>query len=200
MPQNLFVVGDVVDLGDVLEKRGGAGGGLPPGLVSIGAQARSVVRVSSPARTQLTWLPYVPGYTNVVKSNGLNVLSGPFTGCYMIKFMLRGEAYTGHVATPEAKTSWNQFAQGLTNNDIVRGFKPANHLMGANTTPVISNDRRNGDSALRIFGLITSTSELYTIVGFSQIMNGIQMPTVHRIAYISQKVAPLAPPQLRNLV
>lgn len=173
---------------------------MPAGLVSIGATARSVVRVSSAARTQLTWLPYVPGYTNVVKSNGLNVLSGPFSGCYMIKFMLRGEAYTGHVATPEAKTSWNAFAQGLQNNDIVRGFKPANHLMGANTTAVKSSDGRNGDDAWKIFGLITSTNELYTIFAFSQKMNGIIMPTVHRIAYISQKVAPMAPPQLRTLV
>jgi hypothetical protein len=200
MAQNLFTVGDIVDLGDVKEKPplGGAEI-LPPGLVSVGSQARLVVRVSSPARTAITWLPFVPRFTNTVKSAHLNVLSGPFSGCYMIRYQYKGDTYTCHVATPEAKASWNQFAKGPPEISIQRGFRPSDHLRGADTRPVTSQKGLSGDGAWAIFGLITSTNELYTLFGFVQRVNGHALPTVYRIAYISEKIAPLSPIHLRNL-
>jgi len=75
------------------------------------------------------WLRYKIGEVSNELMGGLDVLSGKFSGCYMIKYQIPGQAWrVGHVDTgPEGGeagvAAWNKMVVD-ENPEIACGFKP----------------------------------------------------------------------------
>jgi hypothetical protein len=63
------------------------------------------------------WLPFRPGLITEVQSDGVDVLSGPFSGCLMVTYRKNGKQYVAHLGTGEkgspetlnVKAAWQQF-------------------------------------------------------------------------------------------
>ena len=116
------------------------------------------------AHRNFQWLNWVAGAINQVTFGNLDVLTGPMSGCWIMKYKIGGIEYVGHVGTfnsadsPEsiaAKTAWNAFAVANP-NDILGGFKPK--WNGA-WPPCIKGDKTTGQTT---FALV-SGGDFYTV-------------------------------------
>lgn len=94
------------------------------------------------------WLPWVSGKINYGDLEGKDMLSGMFTGCWMVVYK-EGNYRVGHVATQsdagDCKATWRAH-KALTTVSDVKEFRPDIGLPGAMN-----------------LGLVTSTRELYKI-------------------------------------
>jgi hypothetical protein len=94
------------------------------------------------------WLPWVSGKINYADLGGKDVLSGMFTGCWMVLYK-QGNFRVGHVATQtddmDCKPFWRQH-KVLPNVTDIKEFRPDIALPGALN-----------------LGLVTSTGDLYKI-------------------------------------
>ena len=115
------------------------------------------------------WLRYYGGAINQVAFDNLDVLSGDFSGCWMMEYRKDGVLYVGHVGTIDdpnkphsvaAKKAWNDFALAHA-GDILRGFSPARAWSEADSKP----SKIHGDGLPRIWGLVTK-SELISVYLF----------------------------------
>ena len=107
------------------------------------------------------WLRYYGGAINQVRFDDLDVLSGDFSGCWMMEYKKDGILYVGHVGTVDdatkphsiaSKKAWSDFA--LANpGDVIRGFSPARAWSDAANRP----PKVHGDGLGRIWGLITKS-------------------------------------------
>lgn len=212
MPQNLFQENDIVDLGDISDQRAPAGPAPPAmhaggwqhgvqpaaGVVSVGTGVRIAAPSNrpgwAPARPY-TWLPYVPGKTNFVLLGPHPVLSGPFSGCYMIEYQQAGQRRICHVATPEAKATWNVFARNQGGVMMLRGFRPSDRAAPLAPLPAPGG---TGDSASwKIFGLMTGDG-MYALFCYKQQVSNTVSNTRFRVASI-REAASLPLDGLRNL-
>lgn len=109
------------------------------------------------------WLPYQNNAINYIESQGMDVLSGNFSGCYMVSYNYKGSRRVAHIATPEAKATWNGIVAANNDIQIVAGFKPYN--TDEDISRLMTSNDTNGQF---IFGLITAKDELYSIVSFLQ--------------------------------
>lgn len=154
-----------------------------------------------------TWLPFVDNAINYTPVNGKDVLSGPFSGCYMILYNVAGAARVGHVATPGAKAAWNNHVANQPGVNVLTGFQPHRVYYDALAFPV----KRPEEGTARIFGLITNTGNCYALFCYEQtkrvqngnIVQGLEgnIPIderYHRVADI-QLAPPLAVATLQNL-
>jgi hypothetical protein len=82
------------------------------------------------------WLYWNPGYITEVECRGNDVMSGPFSGCYFVKYKKNdNQIYVGHIGTDNVildntrrvKTAWNGFARD-ENVELLCGFNPATQL------------------------------------------------------------------------
>ena len=105
------------------------------------------------------WLYYYGGAVNEVSYDNIDVLSGNFSGCWMMVYRKNGIQYVGHVGTVDdpttkhsiaAKKAWNKFASE-NKNDVIRGFSPAKAW-----PPEDVPDKIDGDGLARIWGLVTT--------------------------------------------
>lgn len=70
---------------------------LRKGIVKVSASRKGLFSTKT---TSAIWLPYVPGGINYSNSQGLDVISGPFSGCIMAAYTKRGgERRICHVST-----------------------------------------------------------------------------------------------------
>jgi hypothetical protein len=94
------------------------------------------------------WLPWVSGKINYADLGGKDVLSGMFTGCWMVLYK-EGNLRVGHVATQDdagdCKATWRGHKASKTVSDV-KEFRPDVGLAGALN-----------------LGLVTSSSSLYKI-------------------------------------
>jgi hypothetical protein len=88
------------------------------------------------------WLPYAPGGITMAATGGMDILSGKFTGCWMIAYRVEGrpEPYVAHVGTVDTnqptsaatnnavKATWNNFAGG-DRIRVLAGFKPSDTFL-----------------------------------------------------------------------
>lgn len=210
MPQNLFQTNDIVDLGNVsyvhaapaapVAPVGGWQPGVQPaaGVVSVGSAVRFAAPSNragwAPARPYM-WLPYVTGKTNFVALGTHPVLSGPFSGCYMIEYQQGGVHKICHVATPEAKATWNTFVLA-PNVTVLRGFRPSDHA--ALSAPLPAPGGTGDCAAYAIFGLMTAT-EMYALFCYKQQVANTVSNSRFRIASIAGPVVSLPVHSLTNL-
>jgi hypothetical protein len=134
------------------------------------------------------WLNYIPGIINQVSLNGIDVLSGFFSGCWLMHYKIDGIVYVGHVGTEEdathqntiiSKRAWNNFAQ-QNPKDVVGGFKP--EWKGIYPAKV-QGELRGGDT--KRMGLVTTSGRYYTVLAYQQ-NNFINPNTPWRIAGIQE--------------
>ena len=144
-----------------------AQGGGGPGFVNVGVvdtsfkikrvtetiQKRLILKdkiLITVEHDQLTfrWLPWVSGKINYADMGGKDVLSGMFTGCWMVLYK-EGSNRVGHVATQtdagDCKATWRAH-KALNTVSEVKEFRPDVDLAGALN-----------------LGLVTSTGALYKI-------------------------------------
>jgi hypothetical protein len=121
------------------------------------------------------WLPYAVNQINYATSQGKDVLSGVFTGCWMIRYTNNGSVRVAHVSTPNASAAWNALA--ATNAiQIQQGFKPSDFLDLKKATG------GTGDFGLEMFGLVTDTGDLFTVGLQRRDKEGVN---IRRVAFVA---------------
>lgn len=125
------------------------------------------------AHRNFQWLAWFPGAINQVSQNGLDVLTGPMSGCWLVIYRLNGIVQIGHIGTDVAsrekstavKQAWNKFSKDHP-NDVIAGFNPVNGWVG--TFPA---SKSKDNPAPKIFGLLTTKLDLFSVFTFPQKTN-----------------------------
>ena len=115
------------------------------------------------------WLPYIPGEINYTTSRGMDVISGPFSGCIMAAYNKRegGGRRVCHVSTfgeskYDCKESWEEIKSGCTSYVSFRPHECARGLSRGQLKKV--------GNAL-VFGIITGDNRCYGVL-VTQSLNG----------------------------
>lgn len=131
-------------------------GGSTPGRVRSSAAGSNAVKTHRNYR----WVPWATGAVNYAEAQGMDVLSGSFSGCYMIRYKEAGGSWrVAHVSTgdgTDARGDWNTLA-AQPGFQISHGFKPYD----------IGRDQglhANMTGAFRFLGLITSTGDCWHFI------------------------------------
>jgi hypothetical protein len=143
------------------------------------------------AHRNFVWLPWLPGFVSEVQPAGMDVLTGPMSGCWITSYLKGGIRYIGHVGTEDlhdtpnsiaARAAWNTFAAGLPVN-ACSGFNPFNDDWIGGPVPL----GVRGESARKTFALVTAVGTLHTVITYPQ----LNKPTRIRIAGIQQNASSL---------
>lgn len=130
--------------------------------VALGAHAAKV-------RRTFQWLSWVPGATNQVPLSGIDLITGPMTGCWVTLYKIGGLPYVGHVGTEnertstnsiEAKRGWDTWS-GANTGDLIGGFNPTGDWRGA--FPPAINPPKGTDGAFKMFGVVTAFQVFYAL-------------------------------------
>ncbi|MEN8150084.1 MAG: hypothetical protein ABFS86_09685 [Planctomycetota bacterium] len=125
---------------------------------------------ASKAHRNYQWLEWRPGMVSEVVHAGVDVLTGPMSGCWIIRYTRLGVVCVGHVGTDStptnpnsvaAKAAWNTFRP--TAVGPVTGFNPLRDWPGA--LPAMNNQT---DNAPKIFGLVTGAGAFYSLFTYPQ--------------------------------
>ena len=127
-----------------------------------------------------SWLPYAPGKIAWEELIGRDVLSGKFSGCWMVVYTWFGMTRVAHIGTTEPASAatnavhreWNSFRNEHP-GWVQRAFKP--YSPERDPLPVPTGRDIVGRPAW--FGLITAQRECYSITTYPQQNN----PNTYRI-------------------
>jgi hypothetical protein len=117
------------------------------------------------AHRNFSWLAWYPGLVNEIPFAGIDILTGPMSGCWITSYLRAGVHYIGHVGTEDdpntaasiaAKNAWNTWAASVPPTQF-SGFEPAGDWIGA-PPPMQAGETRN-----KTFGLVTTTGEFYIL-------------------------------------
>lgn len=116
------------------------------------------------------WLPYIPGVVNQVALGGVDLLTGPMSGCWIMIYTDGDMVKVGHVGTAnewtteeskKAKEGWNTWA-AAHKDDVIGGFKP---FTSASAIP----PREKGDEFAPMYlGGVNADMQCYSICGYAQ--------------------------------
>ena len=138
------------------------------------------------AHRNFVWLEWLPGLVSEVQPVGMDVLTGPMSGCWITAYLRNGVHYIGHVGTENlptsansiaARTAWNRFAASVPMG-AYSGFNPFNDPWTNGPMP----QGLPGESARKTFALVTAAGDFYTVITYPQ----TNKPTRVRIAGIQQ--------------
>jgi hypothetical protein len=129
------------------------------------------VNLSAPHRN-CVWIQYRKGEVSSEPSNEMDVISGQFSGCYMIKYRFNGSWRVAHIDTadgggPAAIAAWNQMLLDPL-VEIACGFKPfqAKFADGFGiatvTYGIINSDNECHSIVANATGLYHGPSKLFT--------------------------------------
>jgi hypothetical protein len=130
--------------------------------VALGAHATKT-------RRTFQWLSWVPGATNQMLLGGVDLITGPMTGCWVNLYKIGGVPYVGHVGTEnlatstnsiEAKRGWDTWA-GANAGDLIGGFNPMRHWKGP--YPAAIFPPKGTDGAFKMFGVVTALQKFYSL-------------------------------------
>jgi len=156
---HLVTIGETAEYGVPLAERNGA---------FLPVQGR--IKVIE--RTPCSWLPYAPGKISWEEMTTRDVLSGKFSGCWMVLYRWYGMLRVGHIGTTEAGSdatnnvhrTWDTFRRDFPNS-VIRAFKPYSR----------NRDRMPASTSADIaalptwFGIITNPGhECYSITAYPQ--------------------------------
>lgn len=118
-----------------------------------------------------SWLPYAPGRISWEELTGRAVLSGKFTGCWMVVYNWFGMTRVGHIGTAEpglpetvsVHRVWDEFRRDHP-NWVLRAFKP--YSMDRDRVPATTGKDVAANPTW--FGLVTAQQECYSIVAYPQ--------------------------------
>lgn len=132
------------------------------------------------------WLEWLPGSVSEVAPGGIDVLTGPMSGCWIMVYTRGGVQYVGHVGTEDdpgtansiaAKNAWNVYGAAAPVGSI-SGFNPARDWVG----PLPAAQGGDVIGKPKTYALVTSALEFYSVVLFAQ----TNKLTRYRIAGIQQ--------------
>jgi hypothetical protein len=112
------------------------------------------------------WLEYVPGFVSEVPQNGMDVLTGPMSGCWITRYVRLGITYVGHIGSADdavhaqtiaSKAAWNAFPGA----GLAQGFNPFNAFMAAN--PIYPARQQGENLQPRVYALVTAAGTFHTI-------------------------------------
>jgi hypothetical protein len=119
------------------------------------------------------WLPWLRGVVSEVQPGGMDVLTGPMSGCWIMSYLRNGVHYIGHVGTDEthgsansiaARNAWNTFAAGVPMG-AYSGFNPFNDNNPWPGPPLVPLPN---ELARKYFALVTAAGAFYTVVTYPQ--------------------------------
>ncbi len=131
------------------------------------------------------WLEWMPGVVSEVQQGGVDVLTGPMSGCWIVTYMRGGQRCVGHIGTfmdsttaqsIAARKAWNDFVATVP-RDSYSGFNPFNDPW-KDAVPAAEN----GEGLRKTFALVTAAGGFYTIITYPQ----LNKPSRIRIAGIQQ--------------
>ena len=147
------------------------------------------VGASAKVHRNFVWLEWLGGLVSEVRLNGVDVLTGPMSGCWITTYLRGGLPYVGHVGTVNlhadplsvaARTAWNNFS-AVAMIGAYSGFNPFNDPgVGA-----VQPGPLAGEGAMKTFALVTAAGTFHTLIGYS-VMN---KPSRIRIAGLKNNVA-----------
>jgi hypothetical protein len=141
------------------------------------------------AHRNYQWLKWVAGFVSEVPQMGVDVLTGPMSGCWVTRYSRGGMTCVGHVGTESsavsansvaAKAAWNAF-RATPAGAGATGFNPFRYWTAAGGIPGIGA----GEGPPKVFALVTSTGQFYSIFTFPIVAN----PGMVRVAGISPPIA-----------
>jgi hypothetical protein len=136
------------------------------------------------------WLEWLGGVVSEVRPNGMDVFTGPMSGCWIMSYQRNGVQYIGHVGTVNehahadsvaARTAWNNFGAGVPNG-ACSGFNPFNDPWVGSVPGQLP-----GEAARKTFALVTTAGTFHTVITYPQ----VHKPTRIRIAGIQQNASSL---------
>lgn len=137
------------------------------------------------------WLEWLPGVVSEVRPNGVDILTGPMSGCWITTYLRNGVRYVGHVGTDmtpttpnsiAARTAWNNYACDAQIGAF-SGFNPFNDPWTNGAMPAALP----GESNRKTFALVTTEGHFYTVIAYPQ----ASQPTRIRIAGIQRNTPSL---------
>ena len=135
------------------------------------------------AHRNFLWQEWIPGLVSEVEMAGVDVLTGPMSGCWIMSYVRNNTRYVGHVGTDNlpttansiaAKAAWNAYVAGAAPGSF-SGFNPFNDPW-AGPVP----QQLPGESARKTFALVTALNVFHTVICYPQ----TNKPTRIRIAGI----------------
>jgi hypothetical protein len=142
-------------------------------------------QVGPKTHRQFNWLPWVPLSVTEVDVQGMDVLTGPMSGCLVALYYREGFRCIAHIGTDIARPTQNQALKnswnGFVNSSLTRikAFKP---FSATSSIPV----QQPGDGAAEVFGLVASDDSFYSVFTYKSTSGNAS-----RIADVRQ-CAPLA--------
>jgi hypothetical protein len=128
------------------------------------------------AHRNFVWLEWLAGLVSAVEPNGVDVLTGPMSGCWIMSFLYNGTRYVGHVGTDmtpttansiAAKAAWNNFATGAVAGGgpgaVITGFNPFNDWVLPYPAGL------PGEANLKMFALVTAANTFHSVATFPQL-------------------------------
>lgn len=122
---------------------------------------KSFFRSKTVAGGDALWVPYVPGDVNYGISRGMDVISGPFSGCIMAAYDSGRGRRVCHVSTAEeghkddAKGIWTSIKEHCV---PFAEFKPFDAI------GKLSKSKKKSLGNALFFGFITNDNRCYTLV------------------------------------
>jgi hypothetical protein len=119
-------------------------------------------QIGAKTNRQFVWLPWVPLSVTEVDVKGMDVLTGPMSGCAIALYYREGFRCIAHIGTDIAnpaqnqvlKTRWNTFVNA--SKTTVKAFKPFS------ATSFMPN-QQPGEGAAEVFGLVASDDSFYSV-------------------------------------
>ena len=142
------------------------------------------------AHRNFIWLAWLPGFVSEVQPQGIDVLTGPMSGCWVTTYSRGGVRYVGHVGTEDsadsaksvdAKNAWNTFAASVPMGSC-SGFNPSRDPWTAGPTNQLQDELGR-----KTFALVTAAGTFHTVIAYPQ--GGKQ--SRFRIAGIQQNLSTL---------
>jgi hypothetical protein len=130
------------------------------------------------------WLPYFEGDISATIQD-MDVLTGPMSGCPLVRFLHGGQIWVGHIGTVLGNAGVNAAVTGFWNAFALAN--PVNVLGGFNpfgpAVPLPPAANGQGDSVARIWGLITTAGAFYSVQVYQQLhqANYYRVAAVHLV-------------------
>ncbi|NVN93017.1 MAG: hypothetical protein HXX11_20815 [Desulfuromonadales bacterium] len=153
--------------------------------------------------TPFLWLHYFPGQISEIELHGgEDVLSGEFSGCWMVVYRKGGAIRVGHIGTTQdpkkdlpLKEAWTKFAFNASPDDLIIAVNPLRSWLG-NPPPRAHNDVPP-DFKSHLYCFVTSTCRCFAVWLYPQ-QNDPTGGATRRIA-AKQEIIPIRGISLREL-
>ncbi len=157
---------------------------VPPSPITFTFLPKGSDQWTTAVAARAQWLPWISGAVSETALLGLDVFSGPFSGCWMVAYRDGPMRYVGHIGTDtnrpantkSAKRAWQRFA--VANEDsLLAGLNACRDYQGP------FPDLHGGVERPQLYGLITPDLRCFTVVLYQQVKSE---PLTYRVVAIKE--------------